>query len=204
MISFDNLGRWGKILLFFYLIIAGNYIGNTFSCRIQYMLNHNIFVRHFIAILTLYFFVLIVDNKLNKYSPFKMIFICIIVYLYFLVAVKNKKKYFIISIIILIILTFLQNNKEYLKEKKKKNKYDEIYLKYINHIQFCLIIVMSLITIFGFIVYLGEKEIEYGKKFNAITFIFGTNGCKNNNMNDNFEDQLDFKYFIKGTGIFEK
>lgn len=202
MISFDNLGVWSKILLFFYLIIAGNYIGNTFSCRIQHMLNYNIYIRHFIAIITLYFFVLIVDSKLKKYSPFMMVLVSIVVYIYFLFAVKSQKKYFMCSILILIIVSFLQNNKEYLITKEYKTNLDLMYIKYIDKIQFILIIIMVLITIVGFIIYLGEKETEYGEKFNISKFVLGTNTCKHNHdYNDN---HLDFKYFVKGTGIFEK
>jgi len=202
MISFDELGSWSKILLFFYLIIAGNYIGNTFSCRIQHMLTYNTYVRHFIAIITLYFFVLIVDSKFNKYSPFVMILVSIFVYIYFLIAVKSQKKYFLSSILILITVSFLQNNKEYLITKKDKTNFDLMYIKYIDKIQFILITIMVIITIIGFIVYLGEKETEYGKKFNISKFIFGTNTCKHNyDYNDN---HTDFKYFVKGTGIFEK
>ena len=34
------------------------------------------------------------------------------------------------------------------------------------------------VTLFGFLVYLGEKKIEYKKNFSYITFLFGAPACR--------------------------
>ena len=54
---------WNIFVLF--LIIAANYIGELFPCRIQNLLNSNIYLKHVIAFLTLLFFVVITDSTYN-------------------------------------------------------------------------------------------------------------------------------------------
>jgi len=202
MFTFNKLGNWSKILLFFYLLIAANFIGNTFSCRIQYLLNYNIYIRHFLAIITLYFVVLIVDVNFNKYSPFEMIFICIVAYIYFLISVKSHINYFVITIILLIIIAFLQHNKEYKLKKDTKNKNNYKSIKFINNIQLILIIILVIITIFGFIVYLGMKREEYYNVFSVSTFILGKTSCKHNKMVNNSRNH--YYYFLNGIKILTK
>jgi hypothetical protein len=209
MFTLDKLGIWGKIMLFFYLLIAANFIGNTFSCKIQSILKYNVYIRHFLAIITLYFVVLIVDNNFDKYSPFKMIFVCIVTYIYFLVSVKSHVYYFVISIILLIIISFLQHTKKHLKHTKKHLKHKEnknqnkyTLTKYIDSIQLLIIIIMICITLFGFFVYLGMKHEEYYKIFSISTFMLGKTYCKNNKFDKQTSNH--YYYFLNGIKILTK
>jgi len=198
MLKFDSLGSWGKILLFFYLIIAGNYIGETFLCKIQDFLVSSIAARHIIAITTLYFFVLIVDDRFKKYHPLKMILVSMAVYLYFLISTKSKKSYFITSMILLAIIALFENISIYLQNKEEPlSNNEQLFLKNIKKIQFILFSIMLIITLFGFFSYLGEKRIEY-PNFSSTKFLFGTKICKGNKMD--FKSS-DFKHFLKGIGL---
>ena len=50
-------------------------------------------------------------------------------------------------------------------------------------------------TIYGFLVYIGQKKIEYGKKFNFKTFFMGTSQCKFNGLGK--KKVLDDTFYIK-------
>jgi hypothetical protein len=198
MLKFDSLGSWGKILLFFYLIIAGNFIGDTFLCKIQDLLAGSIAARHIIAITTLYFFVLIVDDRFKNYHPLKMILVSMLVYLYFLISTKSKRQYFIAAISLLVIIALFENIKIYLQNKKTELSNNERrFMDNIKKIQIGVFGLMVLITFIGFFIYLGEKKVEY-PNFSSIKFLFGTKFCKGNKMD--FKSS-EFKYFLKGIGL---
>jgi len=45
-----------------------------------------------------------------------------------------------------------------------------------------------MVLIIGFIIYLGEKKIEYKNNFKYITFLFGNPKCKGYSPNTNYEE----------------
>ena len=49
---------------------------------------------------------------------------------------------------------------------------------FINQLNGILIILFITTIIIGFLIYMGEKKIEYKDKFNYITFVFGQSKCK--------------------------
>ena len=94
----EKLPLYSVFILF--LIIASNYIGELFPCKMQSILVENVYLKHFIAFLTLMFFVVLTDpfigtsfNKIIENS-FKM-------YVVFLLLINNNKNFFILAIILL-------------------------------------------------------------------------------------------------------
>ena len=77
-----------------FLIIASNYIGELFPCKIQDVLSSNIYLKHTIAFLTMLFFVVLTDPNFNLtfeqlvYNSFKM-------YIVFLLLINCNKNFFI-------------------------------------------------------------------------------------------------------------
>ena len=67
-LNFTNIPIWNPIWNVFvlFLIIASNYIGELFPCRVQNLLIGNIYLKHFIAFLTLVFFVVLTDSSSKK------------------------------------------------------------------------------------------------------------------------------------------
>jgi hypothetical protein len=49
---------------------------------------------------------------------------------------------------------------------------------------------MALITMVGIIVYAGEKRLEYGKKFNWLTFLIGVTPCKHKTPEFTIEEKI--------------
>ena len=56
----DNNLLKGIFLLI--LAIAGNYIAELFGCQTRYLLNNNIFVKHFLTLVLIYFTLGFTDN----------------------------------------------------------------------------------------------------------------------------------------------
>ena len=55
-----------KHLFVLYLIIAGNYLGELFGCKTQKMFQENMYFKHIIGFMTLYFFVLFTSTEEQK------------------------------------------------------------------------------------------------------------------------------------------
>ena len=116
ILNLENISVIHKGMLLFLLIISGNYIGNLVSCRTQYLFNNNIYVKHLIGFISLYFFIILVELDIN---PFKALILSIPMYFYFIMLTKSQSTFFVSIIILLIILVFLHNYKSYLDKKKK-------------------------------------------------------------------------------------
>lgn len=185
LLNFTEIPIWNVFVLF--LIIASNYIGELFPCRIQSLLVNNVYLKHFIAFLTLMFFVVLTDSSSQK-KKFMVIFTdSIKLYFLWLLLINCEKKFFVLGLILLGILYILQlikndyiNNK--IEDKKinddTKYKKDEERLSLIKNIEKVIFLIFFIVLVLGFIIYMGEKKIEYKDKFKYITFIFGKPSCR--------------------------
>lgn len=191
-----------------FLIISSNYIGELFPCRIQDVLMGNVIMKHFVAFLTLLFFVLIVEPSMNM--KFKeLIYNSSMMYLVFLVLINNSLSFFVASIIILGVLYIIHLNKveirttlskdtgnegEEGKEEGKEDgkedgaviKHSEKMLSMFEQMSNILTYLFAGVVSLGFIIYMGEKKIEYGKTFSYLTFIFGKPSCRNESPEKNY------------------
>lgn len=192
-----------------FLIISSNYIGELFPCRIQDVLMGNVIMKHFVAFLTLLFFVLIVEPSMNM--KFKeLIYNSTMMYLVFLVLINNSHSFFVASIIILGVLYIIHLNKVEIrttlskdtgnegeegkeqegKEEGKEDgaviKHSEKMLSMFEQMSNILTYLFAGVVSLGFIIYMGEKKIEYGKTFSYLTFIFGKPSCRNESPEKNY------------------
>jgi hypothetical protein len=171
-----------KGMLFFLLIISGNYIGELLSCRTQKLFSHNMYAKHGIALISLYFFVVISDNQLQKYNPIITFLGTLIIYLYFLCVAKVESKYFLVTLLVMTLIAFSQIYKEYVIKKSDDalNKFEISIKNNINNIQSWLIGISLIITLLGLLVYMGMKKIEYQKTFTYLLFFLGKVQCDDN------------------------
>ena len=173
-------------IFIFLLIISGNYLGNLFPCRVQSLLNNNILLRHFLGYFTLLFFVLLtLPNRDKDVGVFSQSLIelmsgSLLVYLFFILLSKTPSHIWLIVFFISSMIYVLELHKnDYDKDETKERLYLFKTVKDITRVQSVLVKASILLTIIGFLVYMGEKKYEYKNKFNYITFVFGKSECKN-------------------------
>ena len=185
IVSTQNLISVQKGILFFFLIISGNYIGELLSCRTQKLFSTSMISKHIIALLSLYFFVIVSDSKLQKYNPVITLLGTLLIYLYFLCMAKVESKFFLYTLVILTIIAFTQIYREYLETNKDKlTQFEQHVYERINLIQKTFIGLTVLITFIGLLTYLGMKKIEYKKDFSYLLFFLGKPQCRNNLLGD--------------------
>ena len=179
LVTFESLPIYNISILL--LIISGNYLGELFPCRLQKSLSANIYLKHILGYLTIVFFVSL-NDKLVGSSLDKLFVNSLILYIIFMLAIKSNITFLYITMALLMTIYIINlkidilinngningniNGNNDLQQINRLTKAKTI-LKYL---------ILCTITI-GFLLYLGEKKIEYKSKFNYITFLFGKSNC---------------------------
>jgi len=169
------------------LIVSAKYIPDIIPCKIQRFMEGNIYFRHLLTFFTMILFVVLI-TPLKDQKVLEMVLKSITLYIIFLFYVKSNYIVFTIVTVVSLLLylsmllkyQFQAEYKETQNENEKKNIENKINIMItINNIIFGLII---LLIIFGFLLYLGEKKLEYKKDFSYITFFLGKIKCSNKNF----------------------
>lgn len=169
--SFTNIAA---SVIAFYFVVGCNFIPEIIGCRLQTLLRENMIAKHILAILLLFFLIIVVNPKNVDQNLMKNILITLIVYIWFLFTTRSPLIITLISIILFIILYILNSKKDRLILSNEKDK-----IKFINSVQYIIIVFLVIISIVGIIIYTLEKRKEYGKDFNLLKFIIGNKNCKN-------------------------
>lgn len=154
------------------LAISGNFIAETLSCKTQKHLSNNMYLKHSIIILMIYFVINLMDNKIKH--PRENFKATLFVYISFLIITKMNIYFTLLSFLLLTSIFIIENYIIYYK-KKKINKYKELY-----KIQTKLLYLLCGIIILGFSLYFIKQRNDHKKNWNSLKFIFGVIKCDNN------------------------
>tara|TARA_Y100000389_G_C17469564_1_gene529065 strand:- start:3127 stop:3576 length:450 start_codon:yes stop_codon:yes gene_type:complete len=143
----------------------------------------SVYLRHFTAYLTLIFFVILTEDLsyLNQ-----IIISSLSLYIVFLFLINTHVNFFLICCILLLCLYSLD-----VYDRVESKNLNEKTKKIHKTIRKVLKILFFIFLVIGFILYMGEKKIEYKDDFNYITFIFGKPVCRN------ISPDLQYKKFLK-------
>jgi len=176
------------LIFIFILIVSANFLAEIFPCRLQYLLRNNMLVKHLFGFFTILFFVRLSnsDDK-NLLNIIKHSFLLYLIF----VLISKSNIYFFYFILLCLGITYIINlQKEDDAEKFKNNEINnEEYNKKIKTydiITYVIYILIFIATIIGIFIYMGEKKIEYKKKFNYLTFFIGRAKCINKSPDFNF------------------
>ena len=178
---FINLSDGIFLLL---IIVAGNFVSETFSCKVRTHIENNMYLKNLILLLIVYFTINYTSNVTvpNPIETFKE---TILIWIMFTMFSKMKLIYMFIATIILLIIYVLNNFRKYHKsiavhDRKQStlDKHDTLDKQLLN-LQTILVFFGVMILIVGCLLYTIDKKKEYGKHFRVLTFIFGVKKCKN-------------------------
>lgn len=151
------------------LAVASSFNGETLGCKLQKLLLENIVVKHVLNFAIIYFAIDITDDKVV--DPYKMFKKTLIVWLGFILFMRQDFIFAIIIILLLFMTYILTNYIEYYKKINKKN-YDQLI-----RIRSYTFTAMLIVALFGFGFYLNKQYKEHNKDFSLLKFIFGKIKC---------------------------
>ena len=183
----------GLILLF--LMVACNYVSEMINCSLQRAFSSSRFTKLLILFFTIFILVIVTNRFYPDKHPRDYFVISSILLVLFIIATKNKPIFIITTLIIWFIIYYIQLLRKY---EFKKINYDHIQYekhkllklykytpeeidRFINYNKTITILfkISIVIVVIGFIDYYRLKRIEHKKNWSIITFLLGTNKCKN-------------------------
>lgn len=154
------------------LAISGGYISQTLGCKTQKMLTNNMFSKHLVLLMLIYF-----TNSsfvMESEKPTEILKLTLMIYIGYLLYTKMDIHFTLFVFILLFVYYILHSFKNYYKEDPEK----EDYVQKIILLQKSIINYIVISIIIGFLLYAREKKIEYGKKFSLYKFLLGVPKCK--------------------------
>ena len=166
----DNNLLKGIFLLI--LAIAGNYIAELFGCQTRYLLNNNIFVKHFLTLVLIYFTLGFTDN--SHFNPLNHLKLTLLIWTTLLFFTKMSINFTVFSFILICIIYVMNDYINYLEKNSDKNKNQLVKIKQTKQF-FEILFYLSIII--GFSIYAIKQYNEHNKDFSVIKLIFGTLDC---------------------------
>lgn len=167
------------------LIVSANFLAETFPCRVQYLLKNNMIAKHIFGLLTMVFFVVLAVSDTSQ-DYFHHIFIeGILLYLVFILMTKTSTGFFFAIMLLLAVIYLLhlydkkQDTNQMIDEKQKSSSSrSSSRSSRISKVSDILYYLTYILLGIGVLTYIGEKKIEYGKRFSYIYFFLGKPTCK--------------------------
>lgn len=169
MLEIKNIGK----LAVFLFIIAGNYVGDIFSCNLRHLFNKYMFLKHMIGILIMLLFVGMLDTTSNMS---KIVIDSILYYLLFILIMRTPSIITIIIIFLIIIIYLLSIYIDRLKvtNNEKTNEETDIKKNDINQLIIYIFYLIIILSISGFLFQMYTTYKILGNKFNFINFFSGS------------------------------
>ena len=176
----------------FFLLIFANYLARLSPCKIQQLFNSSILLKHIFGFLTMMFFVVLVDKD-HPRTIISMLGFNMLLYGIAVIMMNTHVYFFLFSLLILACLYIFNlegNELDDITLDKKTNDLEKYNSKYNEIIHNVLYVLFFISTTIGFLIYMGEKKLEYKDKFNYIYFLFGTANCEDTPSKTNIYKSL--------------
>ena len=159
-------------LVVFLFIIAGNYVGDIYSCELRHYFNNHMLIKHIIGFLIMFVFVGNIEENINT---FQKIGLSIFFYIWYLLIMRTNK-YFTLSIILFIVILFIIDSyiKDLKKDGEEKNKKDILYYQKLMNFIFIINLIISIAGLIIFYFYTRDKL----ENFTIIKFLMGSRDQK--------------------------
>ena len=181
------LPRVGYFLIFLFTIITSTYIAELLSCQFRNMLTNNMYARHYLAILMIFFFIMglggwsfdssvdkMASNSWSSANAMDSFIMACTIYIIFVISSKSHIVPNLIFLGSLFLIYFISAQRNYWQARSMISANTNLLMIYTTYI----LSLTSIITLFfGFINYIYYQKSQYGDSFNWFMFIFGGQNC---------------------------
>ena len=170
----DSIVFTGRSVFVLYLVLAGQFLDPLFPCHSKRLLEQSPLLRHALGFLTLLFFIVIIDDYTDQIKSISQILLmCVGIYAWFALSSKMTPTTWMVLLLVFVTLYMIDLVTSRQKDLSKQTN------DWISWIRTSLITLAAAVTGVGVTLYMGEKKLEYGKRFSYTAFFIGKNKCKN-------------------------
>ena len=162
----DNGVRTISKLSIFLFIIAGNYVGDIYSCSLRHLFNEYMFFKHILGFFIMLLFVGLVQEEQTVQ---KKIYESAFLYLWFIVIMRAPMHVSLITILLITIMYILHLYSQDLKRDDRDKDYEKV-----NKVNRLLFVSSVLISFIGTISYMIYAKSLYKQDFNVFKFLIGS------------------------------
>lgn len=166
-------------LIGLYMMISSNALLELYSCDLQKLVRENMFAKHTIAFILLFFLVILSDSG-NKSRSLQVNFAyAILVYVMFIVTTKATLGFTLCTLGLLMVMFCMEQFKESIVDDERTSKHTPYLLSSTTYdrIQTVLGFSVFVISLIGLGYYYKRETIEYANSFNMKKFVFGIPRC---------------------------
>ena len=154
------------------LAVAGNFVAETLGCKSQKLLSNNMYAKHFVIILILYFAIDFTSGAPR--TPFETLKLALTIYVLFILFTKMSIEFTILVFMMLATTYVIAGYISYYKETDPQNP----NIEKLEQTRKVLYISMTGTILLGFSLYFLKQRRDYYKNWSTTKFLFGTNKCK--------------------------
>jgi len=164
----------GRNVFILYLVLAGSFLQPLFPCHSSRLFESSMLIRHLLGFLTLIFFVVVTDTEIDEYLPLgSVISVSLLIYVWFLISSKMTASWWLALVVLLAALYLIDLYESRTPKESPETK------KNLGYAKTGILTTSMLLTLVGFLIYVGEKKLEYKSDFSYVTLLLGTPECKN-------------------------
>ena len=180
----------GRNLFILYLVLAGRFLNPLMPCNTSRIVSDSIVAHHIIGFFTLLFLIVVTDTDVDNYVPFGTVLLtAAIIYAWFILSSRMTANWWIALVALLGGIYLL----DFYQEKAKTMLPDIDLAKTV------MLGASVLITLIGFLIYVGEKKLDYKSKFDYGTLLLGTLKCQNTPNIRPYSESLYAAFFMTPT-----
>ena len=156
------------------LAVAGNFVAETLGCKTQKLLSENMYAKHMVILLILYFAIGFTDDGVPQH-PIVVLQMTLGIYILFLLFTKMDLRF---TLIVFVLLAFTYINSTFINYYKKVTPEEQKNIDLLEKEKNITYVLMSGLIILGFSLYFRKQYSEYYKTWSTSKFLFGVNKCQ--------------------------
>jgi len=158
------------------LAISGNFLSETMGCQVQKLLTTNMIAKNIIILMVIYFALGFASDQTNPH-PLHIMKQTLFIWVFFLIFNKMDMYFTIVVTFLLFSILLCKDYISYYHGKNEKEYNEKI--AFLEDLSNKIIILTSLITIVGFLLYFRKQRSDYSDSFSYSKFILGSPKCAN-------------------------
>lgn len=160
------------MLAILYVVVAGNYVGELFSCDLQRLLTHSVACKHAIVLLGALFWVAEVTGTGTKDTPPTILLRAVTIYALFVMSTKTSTW----ALVPVLGLLLVDQIMRIVEAKSAAN--DEAGRAGIARVRDAIQRTCIVLLTLGFLAYAARQMRDHRGEFDVSKFLLGTGTCR--------------------------